>query len=64
MGLFNKKIEPEKVVLPEGSICCRCGKKIKKGHEFAYIDKKLYCASCYHAKRDWDFLAFHALIDD
>ena len=64
MGLFSKKKESQKVVLPEGSKCCRCGRKIKEGQEFVYIEKKIYCVKCYQAKRDWDFLAFHALIDD
>ena len=64
MGIFSQKKESQKVVLPAGSKCCRCGKKIKDSQEFVYINKKVYCLNCYIAKQDWDFLAFHALIDD
>ena len=64
MGIFSQKKESQKVVLPAGSKCCRCGRAIKNGQGFVYIEKKIYCEKCYHAKRDWDFLAFHALIDD
>ena len=63
MGWFKKKQQPASIIIPENEKCCRCGKKIK-GSEFAYIDGKVYCVKCYQAKRDWDFLAFHALIDD
>ena len=63
MGWFKKKQQPTRIIVPENAKCCRCGKKIK-GQEFAYIEGKIYCAKCYQAKREWDFLEFHALIDD
>ena len=65
MGIFGrKKEEPVKIILPKGARCCRCGKKIKKGSEFMYIDGKLYCEKCGKAKRDWDFLEMMALFED
>ena len=45
-------------------VALKSGKKIKAEQEFVYIEKKIYCPKCFQAKRDWDFLAFHALIDD
>ena len=63
MGWFGKKQQPPTIIIPENTKCYRCGKKIK-GQEFAYIEGKIYCAKCYQAKREWDFLEFHALIDD
>ena len=60
----RKKEEPVKIILPKGARCCRCGKKIKKGSEFMYIDGKLYCEKCGMAKRDWDFLEMMALFED
>ena len=62
MRLFNNRKET-KIELPEGSECCRCGKKIR-GTEFVYIDGKVYCRKCYQEKRDWEFLEFHALFDE
>ena len=63
MGLFTgTKKDP--VILKEGARCDRCGKRIRRGQPFVYIKGKLYCERCAEAKRDWDFLAFHALIDD
>ena len=65
MGIFGrKKKEPVKIILPKGAKCCRCGKKIKEGQEFMYMDGKLYCPSCGKAKRDWDFLEMMALFED
>ena len=64
MGWFKKKQQPVSTILPENAKCCRCGRKIKKQDEFVYIEGKKYCEKCYRAKRDWDFLAFHALLDD
>ncbi len=65
MGLFQKKNKTEEpVILPEGAKCCRCGKKLKQNDSFTVLDRKLYCQKCAQAKRDWDFLEWHALIDD
>ena len=52
------------VTLPKNAQCYRCGKRIKERDQFTVIDGKLYCRKCSEAKRDWDFLALHALLDD
>ena len=62
MGLFAK--ENISVTLPKNAQCCRCGKCIKERDQFTVIDRKLYCRKCSEAKRDWDFLALYALLDD
>lgn len=65
MGLFgNKKKQDVKLILPDHAKCSRCGRKIRKGMKFDYIDGKLYCEKCSRAKRDWDLLELFALLDD
>ena len=65
MGLFQKKNKTEEsVILKEGAKCCRCGRTLKQHDSFTVLDRKLYCRKCAQAKRDWDFLEWHALIDD
>ena len=67
MGLFTggkKQKQAQKIVLPEGARCDRCGKKIRKNEEFVYIKGELLCEKCARAKRDWDFLEMMALFED
>ncbi len=63
MGLFDSK-EKQKIILPANAKCSRCGRKIRPGTDFAYIEKKLYCGKCAKAKKEWDFLLLMSLLDD
>ncbi len=63
MGLFGKRKE-DRIILPKGAKCCRCGRKIKEGQRFMYIDCKLYCEKCGNAKKDWDLLELMMILDD
>lgn len=58
MGWFGKKEQPAKIILPENSKCCRCGKKIKES-EFAYIDRKVYWMKCFQVKRDLELFVIY-----
>jgi len=62
--LFKTKERDGKFSAAEETTCCRCGKKLKKGTKAIRIDQNVYCLSCGNAKLDWDFLEFHAMIDD
>jgi len=44
--------------------CCRCGKRIHDQKKLTVLDGKVYCEKCARAKRDWDFLALAALLED
>ena len=59
-----KVLQDVKLILPDHAKCSRCGRKIKRGSKFDYIDGKLYCEKCSRAKRDWDLLELFALLDD
>ena len=59
-----KVLQDVKLILPDHAKCSRCGRKIKRGSIFDYIDGKLYCEKCSRAKHDWDLLELFALLDD
>ena len=50
----NYKKNKVKVILPDNARCDKCGRRIRKGDKFLYMDDKLYCRRCGEAKRDWD----------
>ena len=59
-----KVLQNIKLILPDHAKCSRCGRKIKRGSIFDYIDGKLYCEKCSRAKHDRDLLELFALPDD
>jgi hypothetical protein len=59
-----KGLQNVKLILPDHAKRSRCGRKIKRGSIFDYIDGKLYCEKCSRAKHDWDLLELFALLDD
>ena len=64
MWLSGKKTKRLEVMLTKEGKCCRCGRRIRPKDAFEMIDGKLYCPKCAHAKRDWDFLSFLAMVED
>ena len=62
--MLGKK-KKEKIILPKGAKCSRCGRKIKENAaDFMYVDGKLYCKKCAEAKRDWNLLFLMEVLDD
>ena len=58
------KRKKEKIILPKGAKCSRCGRKIKENTDFMYVEGKLYCQRCAEAKRDWNLLFLMEVLDD
>ena len=56
--------EKQKIILPKGAKCSRCGRKIRENTAFAYLDGELLCERCAGAKRDWDLLEMMMILDD
>ena len=52
--MFGIKKKKPQITLSDDARCEKCGRRIRRGDKFFYIDDKLYCRRCGEAKRDWD----------